>query len=126
MPHEGLKEARSGEKVLVRITEWPEDSGPSASGRNRAQLLGRPGSNEAEINAIMAEFGLPFEFPEDVEEEAEGISDRIQEDEIARRRDFRDITTFTIDPADAKDFDDALASKSWKTATGKSACTLPT
>ncbi|WP_133271161.1 ribonuclease R [Hymenobacter radiodurans] len=108
VPHEGLKDARSGEKVLVRITEWPEDPGRQPVGEI-VRSFGQAGENEAEINAIMAEFGLPFEFPQDVEEESEGISDRIQEDEIARRRDFRDITTFTIDPADAKDFDDALS-----------------
>jgi ribonuclease R len=74
--------------------------------------FGPAGGNEAEINAIMAEFGLPFEFPASVEEESESISDLISPEEIARRSDFRGVTTFTIDPADAKDFDDALSIRS--------------
>ena len=74
-------------------------------------VLGKAGEHEAEIHSIMAEFNLPFNFPESVMEEAEVLSDKIDEKEIKRRRDFRGITTFTIDPADAKDFDDALSVK---------------
>ena len=108
VPPHLLHESRNGDKVLVRINEFPEDSSRQPVGEV-IRNFGAAGGNEAEINAIMAEFGLPFEFPEEVETESEGISEFIQLDEIARRRDFRDITTFTIDPADAKDFDDALS-----------------
>jgi ribonuclease R len=109
VPFENLNGANHGEKVLVRITEFPEnDAGRSPVGEV-VRSFGPAGQNEAEINAIMAEFGLPFEFPAEVEEESESISDVIPPAEIERRRDFRSIPTFTIDPADAKDFDDALS-----------------
>ncbi|UOQ54151.1 ribonuclease R [Hymenobacter cellulosivorans] len=108
VPFEALHGANDGEKVLVRITEWPEDSTRQPVGEI-VRSFGPAGQNEAEINAIMAEFGLPFEFPADVEEESEAIPDVIPQEEIAKRRDFRPILTFTIDPADAKDFDDALS-----------------
>ncbi|MBW3128991.1 ribonuclease R [Hymenobacter profundi] len=108
VPTDGLHEARDGEKVLVKITEWPEDPGRQPVGEV-VRSFGQAGENEAEINAIMAEFGLPFEFPAEVEAESEAIPDVISAKEIKRRRDFRDVTTFTIDPADAKDFDDALS-----------------
>ena len=108
VPPHLLHDSRNGDKVLVRINEFPEDTGRQPVGEV-IRNFGAAGGNEAEINAIMAEFGLPFEFPEEVETESEGISDVIGKDEIARRRDFRAVTTFTIDPADAKDFDDALS-----------------
>jgi len=108
VPHEGLHDAQNGEKVLVRITEWPDDPSRQPVGEV-VRSFGQAGENEAEINAIMAEFGLPFEFPEAVEAESEAIPDVIPAKEIKKRRDFRNITTFTIDPADAKDFDDALS-----------------
>jgi len=109
VPFENLHGANNGDKVLVEITEFPEsDAGRSPVGQV-LRTFGQAGGNEAEINAIMAEFGLPFEFPHEVEVESEAIPDRISEDEIGRRRDFRHVTTFTIDPADAKDFDDALS-----------------
>ena len=108
VPPHLLHESRNGDKVLVRINEFPEDSSRQPVGEV-IRNFGAAGGNEAEINAIMAEFGLPFEFPEEVQTESEGISEVIAEDEIARRRDFRNVTTFTIDPADAKDFDDALS-----------------
>jgi len=110
VPGKELGDARDGDKVLVRITEFPEhgDTGRSPVG-SIVRNFGAAGQNEAEINAIMAEFGLPFEFPSAVEEEADAIPTEVTQDEIARRRDFRNITTFTIDPADAKDFDDALS-----------------
>ncbi|MFD1186173.1 ribonuclease R [Pontibacter rugosus] len=104
----GLNGANSGDKVLVKITEWPDKPDKNPTGEV-IRVFGPAGENEAEIHSIMAEFGLPFEFPETVEEEAESISDKITAGEIAKRRDFRDVTTFTIDPADAKDFDDALS-----------------
>jgi ribonuclease R len=108
VPPHLLHDARTGDKVLVRINEFPTDNHRQPVGEV-VRNFGQAGGNEAEINAIMAEFGLPFEFPTEVEEESEGISEVIEQDEIARRRDFRNITTFTIDPADAKDFDDALS-----------------
>ena len=104
----GLNGANSGDKVLVKIVEWPDKPDKNPTG-DVIRVFGPAGENEAEIHSIMAEFGLPFEFPETVEEEAETISDKITKGEIAKRRDFRDVTTFTIDPADAKDFDDALS-----------------
>ncbi|MEJ8802574.1 ribonuclease R [Pontibacter sp. H249] len=106
----GLNGAENGDKVLVKIVEWPKEAGKNPTGEV-TRVFGPAGEHEAEIHSIMAEFGLPFEFPESVEEEAEKISDKITAGEIAKRRDFRDITTFTIDPADAKDFDDALSIK---------------
>ncbi|PRY15012.1 RNAse R [Pontibacter ummariensis] len=104
----GLNGAQAGDKVLVKIVEWPKTHGKNPTGEV-VRVFGPAGEHEAEIHSIMAEFGLPFEFPETVEEEAESISDKITEAEIGKRRDFRDVTTFTIDPADAKDFDDALS-----------------
>lgn len=101
--------AKHNDKVIVKITEWPAaDKSPEGEIVN---VLGPAGDNEAEIHSIMAEFGLPFEFPEHIEKEAEQISDKITNKEIEKRRDFRDVLTFTIDPEDAKDFDDALSFK---------------
>lgn len=110
VPPDGLADSRNGDKVLVRITDFPEhqDQGRNPVG-TIVRNFGAAGQNEAEINAIMAEFGLPFEFPSQVEEEAESIPVKIEGDEIKRRRDFRKVTTFTIDPDNAKDFDDALS-----------------
>lgn len=108
---EDINGAQNGDKVLVKITEWPKSANKSPIGKV-TRVFGPAGENEAEINSIMAEFGLPFEFPAEVEQEAEAIPETITEAEIASRRDFRDITTFTIDPVDAKDFDDALSIKS--------------
>ncbi|MCC9165357.1 ribonuclease R [Pontibacter harenae] len=104
----GLNGAQAGDKVLVKIVEWPKGAGKNPTGEV-IRVFGPAGEHEAEIHSIMAEFGLPFEFPEEVEEESEKISEKITAGEIAKRRDFRDVTTFTIDPADAKDFDDALS-----------------
>lgn len=103
-----LLQANNGDKVVVKVTEWPTSKDKSPIGKV-VRVFGPAGENEAEINSIMAEFGLPFEFPENVEQEAEAIPIVITEAEIARRRDFRNVTTFTIDPLDAKDFDDALS-----------------
>jgi ribonuclease R len=108
IPEEHILDAQHGDKVLVKITEWPRSANKSPLGKV-IRVFGPAGENEAEINSIMAEFGLPFEFPEEVEAQSAAIPETIPEEEIARRRDFRDITTFTIDPADAKDFDDALS-----------------
>ncbi|UII33813.1 ribonuclease R [Fulvivirga ulvae] len=99
--------ARHNDKVIVKVTQWPaHDKSPEGEIVN---VLGPAGDNEAEIHSIMAEFDLPFEFPEHIEQEAEKISDKITKNEIEKRRDFRDVLTFTIDPEDAKDFDDALS-----------------
>ena len=104
---EDLKEAKNKDKVLVKIKEWPEyDKNPVGE---IIRVLGPAGNNEAEIHSIIAEFGLPYEFPEKVLKQAEKIKTKIPKEEIDNRRDFRNITTFTIDPADAKDFDDALS-----------------
>lgn len=103
-----LNGANDGDKVLVRVTQWPDDPAFAPVGVV-AEVFGPAGQHNAEMHAILAEFDLPSDFPEEVEAEAEAISDVISDEEIARRRDFRDILTFTIDPADAKDFDDALS-----------------
>ncbi len=108
IPNDGIKEAQNGDKVLVRVTEWPSHPDKKPIGEV-IRVFGPAGEHEAEINSIMAEFGLPFEFPEEVEAEANAIPEEITHEEIGRRRDFRNITTFTIDPVDAKDFDDALS-----------------
>jgi ribonuclease R len=104
---ENVNKAKSGDKVIVEVTEWGDgDRNPEAK---VVEILGKAGENEAEIHSIMAEFGLPFRFPESVIAEASAIEAGITPDEVKKRRDFRDVTTFTIDPEDAKDFDDALS-----------------
>lgn len=107
---ENIKGAKSNDKVIVEVVSWPESSDKKPEAKV-VQILGKAGENEAEIHSIMAEFDLPFRFPEPVEQEAESIDEDITRQEIKKRRDFRDITTFTIDPEDAKDFDDALSFK---------------
>jgi ribonuclease R len=107
VPLSKIDDAKNGEKVQVRIIEWPE--GAKSPIGKVIRVLGMPGEHNTEMNAIIAEFDLPEEFPAEVEEEANAIPEDITEDEIARRWDFRGIPTFTIDPADAKDFDDALS-----------------
>jgi ribonuclease R len=109
IPLNDLNGARNGIKAIGEITDWPVDA-KNPIGRIK-QVLGVQGENDTEMNAILAEYGFPLSFPAVVEREAEEISDVITADEIARRRDFRNITTFTIDPFDAKDFDDALSFK---------------
>ncbi|MFN8346304.1 MAG: ribonuclease R [Spirosomataceae bacterium] len=109
IPETKLKNAQDGDKVLVRITQYPTRSRRMEG--EVTEVLGKAGSNDTEMHAILAEFGLPYKFPEEVEAEANAIPDTIPAEEIARRRDMRDILTFTIDPADAKDFDDALSVK---------------
>ncbi len=107
IPKEKLKGGKTGDKAVVKITEWPTDSN-SPIGKV-IDILGKQGENNAEMHAILAEYGLPYEYPKKVEEAAERISADITPEEIARREDFRAVTTFTIDPHDAKDFDDALS-----------------
>jgi ribonuclease R len=105
---EKIKGAKHNDKVLVSIKSWHDAKNRSPLGEV-TQVLGPAGENEAEIHSIMAEFGLPFKFSEKVEQAAEKISTEINPKELVYRKDFRKITTFTIDPEDAKDFDDALS-----------------
>jgi len=102
--------AEHQDKAIVEITRWPNDVDMKPEAKV-VRVLGKAGENEAEIHSIMAEFDLPMEFPDAVIKEAEGISDKISKEEISKRKDMRDVTTFTIDPADAKDFDDAISFK---------------
>ena len=107
IPAKELTKAQNGQKVIVKIGSWPEKSKSPIGVITK--VLGWPGENDTEMNAIMAEFDLPMEFPDRVLNDAEKIPDEISEKEIAKRKDVRNITTFTIDPHDAKDFDDALS-----------------
>lgn len=107
IPKAKLKGGKTGDKAVVRIVEWKEDS-KNPSGEV-VDILGRAGENNAEIHAILAEFGLPYKYPAAVEKAADKIDAGITEEVIAQRIDMRDVLTFTIDPADAKDFDDALS-----------------
>lgn len=107
IPPGQLKGGKHGYKALVKITDWPENSKSPVG--EVVKVIGPPGENETEMHAILAEFGFPSEFPEEVEAYAENISFDLDPAEVARRRDMRGITTFTIDPEDAKDFDDALS-----------------
>jgi ribonuclease R len=109
VPKNKLGDAQNGDVVLVRIEDWPAKA-DSPFGEV-IKVLGKPGEHNTEIHAILAEYGLPYEFPVEVEEYAQRIDTAIHEEEIARRRDMRDTLTFTIDPRDAKDFDDALSFK---------------
>lgn len=107
IPIEKLGGGTTGDKAVVKIVEWPEDANSPIG--EVIDVLGKAGENNAEINAIMAEFGLPYKYPQNVEKAADKIEPGITDEEVALRRDMRDATTFTIDPADAKDFDDALS-----------------
>lgn len=107
IPIEDSMGAKNGEKVVAKIVSWPEKA-KNPTGEV-VQVLGAPGTNNVEMNAIMVEYDLPVEFPKDVIAFANRIPMEIPKEEIKKRRDFRNITTFTIDPVDAKDFDDALS-----------------
>ena len=107
IPQKKLQGAKDGVKVLVEITDWPDNS-KNPFGKIK-EILGMPGDHDTEIHSILLEYGLPYKFPENVEAEAGKIPLEITENEIAKRRDMRKDTTFTIDPKDAKDFDDALS-----------------
>ena len=107
IPRDKLKGGKSGDKAIVKIVDWPEDARNPIG--HVVDVLGRAGNNDAEMHAILAEFGLPYKYPLTVEQAANHISDVIPADEIARRLDMRDVLTCTIDPHDAKDFDDALS-----------------
>lgn len=99
--------AQDGDKVVVKMTDWKQ--GEKNPEGEIIQVLGVPGEHETEIHSILAQYGLPYEFPEEVEREAADLERNILESEVAKRRDMRGICTFTIDPKDAKDFDDALS-----------------
>lgn len=107
IPRESLKGGRNGDKAVVKVVEWPEKA------KNPigvvVDILGKAGENNTEMHAILAEFGLPYVYPKQVEQAADRIPAEIPAEEIAQREDFRGVTTFTIDPRDAKDFDDALS-----------------
>ncbi|MCD8236238.1 MAG: ribonuclease R [Prevotellaceae bacterium] len=107
IPLNKTKGAKADDKVIVRVVEWSENSRNPVG--EVVEIIGKMGENETEMHAILAEFGLPYSYPEEVEKAAEYINAEITPEEIAKREDFRDVTTFTIDPRDAKDFDDALS-----------------
>ena len=107
IPKDMLKGGKNGDKAVVKLLEWPLDSKNPVG--KVIDILGKSGENDAEMNAILAEYGLPYKYPEAVEEAAAKLPTDITAEEIAQREDFRGVTTFTIDPIDAKDFDDALS-----------------
>ncbi len=109
IPKDSLKGGKDGDKAIVKILEWPENAKNPLG--EVVDILGKAGDNTAEMHAILAEFGLPYHYPENVVKAANHISDEITEEEIAKREDFRNVLTFTIDPKDAKDFDDALSAR---------------
>ena len=108
IPLSNLKKGRDGEKAVVKVVEWPDTPDRNPVGKV-IDILGAAGENNTEMHAILAEYGLPYTYPENVERAADDISADITDAELAGREDFRDVTTFTIDPRDAKDFDDALS-----------------
>ncbi|MBR7052314.1 MAG: RNB domain-containing ribonuclease, partial [Bacteroidaceae bacterium] len=107
IPRSNLKKGKNGDKAVVKIVEWPEDA-KNPIGKV-VDILGATGENNAEMHAILAEYGLPYTYPKAVEAAAEKIPLEIPQEEIDRREDMREVLTFTIDPRDAKDFDDALS-----------------
>ena len=107
IPRDMLKGGKNGDKAVVKVIEWPQDA-KNPIGKV-VDVLGQAGDNTTEMHAILAEFGLPYVYPKAVETAADKISDVITPEDYAEREDFREITTFTIDPKDAKDFDDALS-----------------
>ncbi len=110
IPKDMLKGGKNGDKAVVKLLEWPMESKNPVG--KVIDILGKSGENDTEMNAILAEYGLPYVYPAAVEEAANRLSNEITAEEIAKRADFRNITTFTIDPVDAKDFDDALSIRS--------------
>ena len=118
IPKKKLKGGKTGQKAVVKITQWPTTEGRSKDEAvfgskslvgEVIDVLGDQGDNNVEMHAILAKYGLPYKYPKKVEDAANKLTADITEEEIARREDFRDVTTFTIDPKDAKDFDDALS-----------------
>lgn len=112
IPKNKFKGAKDGQKVVVKITEWPEKANNPEG--EIIDVLGTPGENQTEMHAILADFGLPYKYPEKVEKAAEKIPVEITPEDIKSREDFRQVPTFTIDPKDAKDFDDALSIRKLK------------
>lgn len=110
IPKDMLKGGKNGDKAVVKLLEWPIESKNPVG--KVIDILGKSGDNDTEMNAILAEYGLPYVYPAAVEEAADKLSNDITAEEIAKRADFRNVTTFTIDPVDAKDFDDALSFRS--------------
>ncbi len=108
IPLSSLKKGRDGEKAVVKVVEWPDTPDRNPVGKV-IDILGAAGENNTEMHAILAEYGLPYSYPENVEQAAEDIPSEITDAALAGREDFRNVTTFTIDPRDAKDFDDALS-----------------
>lgn len=112
IPRENLKGGKTGDKVVVKIVEWPSAS-KNPIGKV-IDILGKSGNNDVEMNAILVEYGLPYVYPKNVENAADHISEEITAEDIKEREDFRETLTFTIDPKDAKDFDDAISIKKLK------------
>lgn len=112
IPKDKLKGGKNGDKAVVRITEWPEEAKNPFG--EVIDILGQAGDNTTEMHAILAEYGLPYTYPQAVEAAAEKLSAEITPEDYAEREDFRDVVTFTIDPKDAKDFDDALSIRNLK------------
>lgn len=112
IPKDKLKGGKNGDKAIVRITEWPEEAKNPFG--EVIDILGKAGDNTTEMHAILAEYGLPYVYPQAVEAAAEKLSADITPEDYAEREDFRDVATFTIDPKDAKDFDDALSIRTLK------------
>lgn len=112
IPKDKLKGGKNGDKAIVRITEWPEEAKNPFG--EVIDILGKAGDNTTEMHAILAEYGLPYVYPQAVEAAAEKLSADITPEDYAKREDFRDVVTFTIDPKDAKDFDDALSIRTLK------------
>jgi len=108
IPKNKLKGGKTDDKAVVKIVQWPDNDHKTMIGEV-VDVLGPNGDNDAEMNAILVQYDLPYKYPERVEKEADKISGEITEQDIKEREDFRDVTTFTIDPHDAKDFDDALS-----------------
>ena len=117
IPKKKLKGGKTGDKAVVKITQWPSKDSKNIVGEV-IDILGKEGDNNVEMHAILAQYGLPYKYPKAVEDAAEKIDPGITPKEISRREDFRDVFTCTIDPKDAKDFDDALSirkqGKSWE------------
>ncbi|MFC6266765.1 ribonuclease R [Frigoriflavimonas asaccharolytica] len=107
IPKSNINGAKNNEKVVVKMLDW--QAGEKNPTGEIIKILGNAGEHETEIHTILAEYGLPYEFPEEVEDYAQEMDKEIHESEVAKRRDMRNILTFTIDPKDAKDFDDALS-----------------
>lgn len=107
VPQGKIGGAKDGDKVVVKMLDWK--AGEKNPEGEIIKVLGAPGEHETEIHSILAEYGLPYEFPEEVEQEAQSIDRQIHDHEVDKRRDMRKVCTFTIDPKDAKDFDDALS-----------------